>query len=130
MHVYTVPIRHVRAQRTFPISSSASRSCVKARTSRLDGLDFGLRPCEASKALRQLGAVEEVTLSGLDGAERTSWGATNAAREALLVQRAVLLSFLAVAGEGLGEVLGGRGRMRLGSMIDLCGQLTLRTIDC
>jgi hypothetical protein len=40
----------------------------------------------------------------------------------------MLLRLLTVAGEGLGKVVGGRGRVRVGGVVDLCGQSVWRAI--
>ena len=103
---------------------------MEARTTGLNRVDLSLRPHQALEALRQLGAVEECALSSFNGAEGAAGRRTDGAggEVGLLVQRAVLLRFLAVAGEGLGEVVRGRGRVRVGSVVDLCRESALRAI--
>lgn len=102
---------------------------------RLDGLDLGEVDGGPAKAGGQLGQVEEVALGGSDGAQFGAGGAADAALGAdRLLQRAVLLGVVAVGAEGgvagpgvarvavgaerLGEAAGGRGRVRLGSVVD------------
>ena len=129
MHVYTIIfIRHMPVR--FSSLRHLTHSCMEARTARLNRVDFSLRPHQALEALRQLGAVEECALSSFNGAEGAAGRRTDGAggEVGLLVQRAVLLRFLAVAGEGLGEVVRGRGRVRVGSVVDLCRESALRAI--
>lgn len=106
-------------------------SGIEACAAGLDGLDLSLRPCKALEALGQLGAVKEGALAGFDGAERSSGCRTDAARRELvcLVQRAVLLRLLSVAGKGLGQRVSGRSRVSLRSVVNLCGKSALRAIE-
>lgn len=78
--------------------------CKHAGTAGLDGIDLGLRVGHSLEAGGKLGTVEVEALARLDGAEGRTGSAADAAGEvARLVQGAVLLCLLAVAGEGLGE---------------------------
>jgi hypothetical protein len=90
-----------------------------------------LRPHQALEALGQLGAVEEVALACFNGAEGAARRRTDGAggKVGLLVEGAVLLRFLAVVGEGLGEILRGRGRVRMGGVVDLCRASASRAIE-
>lgn len=90
----------------------------KAGTARLDGLDLGLAPWQAPEAGGELVAVEDLALARLDRAESGAGLAANgAAGEFTLVERAVLLGLLAVAGERVGQRLGGRSRVGVGSVV-------------
>lgn len=108
------------------VGSLLSHSCVEAGTTGLNCLDLGFSPCHTLEAPRKLGAVEEGALSSLNRAERGSRRSADVASRELgaLVQRAVLLGLLAVACEGIGKRLGGRCRVNLGSMVDLCCRMS------
>jgi hypothetical protein len=94
--------------------------CEHAGTTRLDGIDLGLRVGHALEACGKLGAVEVEALACLNRAEGRSRCAANTAGEvARLIQRAVLLRLLPVAGEGLGERVGGGGWVDLRSVVDV-----------
>lgn len=124
----------VRARRLFSPSANLTKHSSAAR---LDGLNLGQLDGGATEAGRQVGDVEVDALWGLDGAQLGARGAANASIEAAnrLLQGAVLLRVVtvgakgrvargrgaaAVGGEGLGKLAGGRGRVRLGGMIDRC----------
>lgn len=82
--------------------------CEHAGTARLDSIDLSLGVRHALEACGKLGTVEVEALARLHGAEGRARCAANTAGEvAGLVQRTVLLCFLAVAGEGLRERVGG-----------------------
>lgn len=76
---------------------------------------------QTAEAGRQLAAIEVLALARLNGAEsRTGLAANRAARERTLGERAVLLGLLAVAREGFGQRLSGRGRVGTGSVVHVC----------
>ena len=105
-------------------NSSSSSSSKEARAPRLNGLNLSLGPSQTLEALGQLAAIKVHAFVGLDGAKRS---ARTVADEAvggeggllLLVQRAVLLGFLAVGGERVGEGAGGGGGVDLGGVVNL-----------
>lgn len=98
--------------------------CKLASTAGLDGIDLGLRPCHALEACGELGAVEEKALACLDRTKGRTGSAADAAGEVPgLIQRAVLLGLLAVAGKGLWQGVGWGGWVGLGGVVDLCTQL-------
>jgi hypothetical protein len=96
-------------------------------TARLDGLNLGGGKGLAVEALRKLVAVKVDTLGGLDRGELRGRCAANAGVGGGdgLAQRTKLLRVVAVRAEGgvgrskgLGELVGGRRRMRLGSVVN------------
>jgi len=94
--------------------------CEHAGPTRLNSIDLSLRESHALKACGKLGAVEVEALARLNGAKGGTGCAANTAGEvARLVQRAVLLCLLAVAGEGLGKRVGGGGWVGLRSVVDV-----------
>lgn len=104
-----------------PLSKHASAST-------LNSLNLRLTPSRPSKPSRQLVPVEELALGRLDRAQRRAGVGADctSVRERwrlglLPAQRAVLLCFLAVLGEGVGELVGGRGWVRVGRVVDLWG---------
>ena len=94
--------------------------CEHAGAAGLDGLDLGLRPGHPLEACGKLGTVEVKALACLNGAEGRTGSASDAGVVAGLVQRAVLLCLLAVAGEGLRERVGWGGWVGLRSVVDVC----------
>lgn len=99
----------------------ALHSREEAGTAGLDGLDLSRAPPQAAEAGRKLAAVEDLALARLDGAEgRAGLAANGAAGKGALVEGAVLLSLLAVAGKGVRQGLGGSGRVSPGSVVDVC----------
>ena len=99
---------------------------VKACTAGLNGLNLGLGPGQALEALGKLGAIEEGALSGFNRAKRRAWRRSDVASRVLrcLVQRSVLLSLLAIACEGVGKRVGGRGWVDLRCVVDLCRRMS------
>lgn len=94
--------------------------CEHAGTTRLDGVNLGLGEGHALEACGKLGAVEVEALARFNRAERRTGCAANTAGEvARLIQRAMLLCLLAVAGEGLGKRVGGGGWVGLRSVVDV-----------
>jgi hypothetical protein len=102
----------------------------ESSAARLDSLDLGSVEGSAVEASRKLGKVKGNTLGGIDRAQRGSAGTA----EARLLKRTVLLDVVAVgaevlvgsggiavsvAGPGLGELLGTRGGVRLGGVVDV-----------
>ena len=95
-------------------------------TARLNSLDLGLGERLATEAGGELVAVKVEALGGLDGAKGGAGGATNAGLLTAdgLTEGTVLLGVLAVGAEGGGrapvggERVGGRGRVRLGGVVD------------
>lgn len=100
---------------------------MQAGTARLHRIDLGLRPRQSLEARGELRSVEEESLAGLDGAEGSSGCAADVATHyagvlVRLVQGAMLLGFLAVAGEGLGERVRRGCWVRVRGVVDLCGE--------
>lgn len=99
---------------------------------RLDGLNLGEVDGLAAEAGGELGNVEEDAAGGVDGAEVRAGQAADAsvAGADRLLERAVLLGVVAVGaeagvagggavgGEALGELARGRGRVRLGAVVN------------
>jgi hypothetical protein len=85
------------------------RLCEHARAASLNGLHLGLSPGETAETGGQLSAVKELAGLGLDGAQRGTGGAADAAIEGRATEGAVLLSLSTVSGEGVRESSGGRG---------------------
>lgn len=110
---------------------SSHTSLEQARTTALDRLHLGVAVHRPSEPLRQLVAVPELALFRVNASHLA---ARTAAHEAVGLRRraaggaaaaahhrAMLAGFLAVLGERLGEGLGGRGGVDLGSVVDFCG---------
>lgn len=94
--------------------------CEHAGTARLDGIDLSLGVGHALEACGKLGAVEVEAVARLNGAKgRTGCAANTAGEVARLVQWAVLLCLLAVAGERLGKRVGGGRWVGLRSVVDV-----------
>lgn len=101
-------------------------SRLSKATAGLDSLNLGLGERLATEAGGELVAVKVEALGGLDGAKSGAGRATNAGLLTAdgLAKGAVLLGVLAVGAEGGGrtpvggERVGGRGRVRLGSVVD------------
>lgn len=119
--------------------SEASRARVfylaqEGGTAGLDGLNLGEVDGLAAEAGGKLGNVKEDAAGGVDGAERRAGHAADASLAGAnrLLQGAVLLGVVAVgaeagvAGRGavgrgaeaLGQLARGRGRVRLGAVVD------------
>ena len=99
--------------------------CEHAGTTRLNGLDLGLRPSHSLESCGKLGTVEVEALACLNRAKGRAGSASNSAGViSRLVQRAVLLCLLAVTGEGLGQRVSGGGWVRLRSMVDVCRSMS------
>ena len=99
--------------------------CEHACTTRLDSIDLSLREGHALEACGKLGTVEVEALACLNGTKGRARSASNTAGVISgLVQGAVLLGLLAVAGEGLGQRVSGGGWVRLRSMVDVCRSLS------
>jgi len=101
----------------------------QSSATRLDGLNLAEVDGSAAEAGGELRDVKEDARGGLDGAEAGARGAADAilCTDGLL-ERAVLLSVVAVgaeggvarrrAVEGFGQRAAGRGRVRLGRVVD------------
>lgn len=89
----------------------------------LNGLNLGIRPRQPVEPLWELGAVKELALLGLHGAQGSARAAANGALgEGGTAERAVLLGLGAVVREGVRECPGGRGRVRTRRVVDgFCG---------
>lgn len=101
------------------------RSGEETGATRLDGLYLSLRPGQPLKALGELGAVKVHAVSCLDGTERPASLAANETANGSAVdcvQRTVLLCPLSVGCERRRELVGGRGRMGMRSVVDLGGR--------
>jgi hypothetical protein len=95
--------------------------CEHTGTTRLNGLDLGLGPSHSLESCGKLGTVEVEALACLNRAKGRAGSASNTTGVIPgLVQRAVLLCLLAIAGEGLGQRVSGGGWVRLRSMVDVC----------
>jgi hypothetical protein len=113
----------------FHVANSTQESSAAG----LDGLDLGQIDRCPVEAGRKLGAIEEDALGGSNGTKLRARSAANARvwREADgLLERTVLLGVVAVGAEGgvaggrggcaeaFGELARGRGRVRLGRVVD------------
>jgi hypothetical protein len=95
--------------------------CEHTGTTRLNGIDLGLRPSHSLESCGKLGTVEVEAFACLNRAKGRAGSASNTAGVIPgLVQRAVLLCLLAVTGKGLGQRVSGGGWVRLRSMVDIC----------
>jgi hypothetical protein len=108
--------------------------CEHAGATRLNSLDLGLRPSHPLEACGKLGTVEVEALACLNRAKSRARSASNTAGVISgLVQRAVLLCLLTVAGEGLGQRMSGGGWVRLRSMVDVCRSVSAllpKALEC
>lgn len=98
----------------------AARPCLSehARTASLHGLNLGLAPGQTAEASGELGAVEEFTRLGADGAKRGASLTTDAAAELGATERAVLLGLGPVGSEGVWESTQRRGGVDARSVVD------------
>lgn len=85
------------------------RLCKQARAAGLNGLNLGLGPGQTAEACGKLGAIEELALLGLDGAQGSTGVTANGAVEGGATEGTVLLSLSTVGGERVRERAGGRG---------------------
>lgn len=99
--------------------------CKHAGTARLNGVNLSLRPGHSLEACGKLGTVKVETLARLNRAEGGAGSAPDTAGVVSgLVQRAVLLCLLAVAGERLRQRVRGGGRVGLGSVVYVCDSVS------
>lgn len=104
--------------------------CEHASTAGFDSLDLSLRPRHALETRGKLRAVEVEALACLNRTEGRAGSAANAARVVPgLVQRAMLLCLLAVAGERLGERVSWGGWVGLRGVVDVCTRWLAMTLD-
>lgn len=118
-------MRRIVPRRSF-IYYVAARPCLSehARTASLHGLNLGLAPGQTAEASGQLGAVEELTRLGADGAKRGAGLTTNAAAELRATERAVLLGLGPVGSEGVRESTQRGSGVHARSVVDgLCGMM-------
>ena len=117
-------------------ASQPASSSEQGSAAALEGLNLGLGDGGAPEAGGQLVAVKVDALRGLDGAQVGAGGAADAGVGGGLdglAEGAELLSVVAVGAEGavgggllvvlgevLGEGVGGRGRVRMGRVVDGC----------